>query len=349
MRLLFGVLFIIFGVDLESLLDIIDFGLIKLIRQNGLFVFFLMLGGSAAVQGSCRWWCRNHRIHHRYTDTPKDPYNAKEGFLFSHFGWMFIKPDPSLIQKGDFDITDLEADPMVMFQNKHYGFFAIFMGFIFPTLVPGLLWGDWMGGYFFSAIARLVFVHHATFFVNSLAHWKGLQPYADRETPRDHFLTAFLTLGEGYHNFHHEFPQDFRNAIKFWQYDPTKWLIKFLNIFGLTYDLQSFGDNEIKMGQWQIKMKNAMKEKSDLDKEFNKEVESMTMEQVKKQISKHKKLIIINNAVVDITEFISEHPGGDFITKYIGKDATEDYNKLHYHTKAARLLMETKKVAILKN
>jgi fatty-acid desaturase len=62
-----------------------------------------------------------------------------------------------------------------------------------------------------------VFVHHATFCVNSLAHYVGSHTYADNHTPRDHFVTALVTLGEGYHNFHHEFPQDYRNAIRWFQ------------------------------------------------------------------------------------------------------------------------------------
>jgi stearoyl-CoA desaturase (Delta-9 desaturase) len=94
----------------------------------------------------------------------------------------------------------------------------------------------------------LTFVHHATFCVNSLAHYFGDHTFDDRRSPRDHFITAILSLGEGYHNFHHEFPQDYRNAIKFYQYDPTKWLIRFLSYFGLTRHLKKFPDNEIKKG-----------------------------------------------------------------------------------------------------
>lgn len=116
---------------------------------------------------------------------------------------MLLTKDYSRIEKPHFDIDDLESDPMVMWQNRHYAWLAPFMAFVFPTLVAGLGWGDWMGGYFFAAVARLVFVHHATFCVNSLAHWLGEQPFADEHTPKDHFLTAFVTLGEGYHNFHH--------------------------------------------------------------------------------------------------------------------------------------------------
>ena len=95
---------------------------------------------------------------------------------------------------------------------------------------------------------RLTFVHHATFCVNSLAHYLGDHTFDDRHSPRDHFVTAILSLGEGYHNFHHEFPQDYRNAIRFYQYDLTKWLIKFLSLLGLTHHLKKFPKNEINKG-----------------------------------------------------------------------------------------------------
>lgn len=84
---------------------------------------------------------------------------------------------------------------MVMWQNRNYWWVAPTVAFVFPTLLCGLAWGDWMGGYFFGAVLRTVMCHHATFCVNSLAHWLGQQPFADEHTPRDHFLTALVTLG----------------------------------------------------------------------------------------------------------------------------------------------------------
>jgi stearoyl-CoA desaturase (delta-9 desaturase) len=232
---------------------------------------------------------------------------------------------------------------MVMFQNKYYGAMAVFMGFIFPTLVAGIGWGDWKGGYYFAAVTRLVFVHHATFFVNSLAHTLGDQPFADTQTPRDSFVTAFMTLGEGYHNFHHEFPQDYRNAIKFYQYDPTKWLINVLSIFGLTFDLRTFGENEIKMGVWQMKKKKVIDEKEKFTQ--NNKLEELTWDDIEKS---NKKLIVIDNYVLDISDFIEEHPGGDIITRYIGKDATPDLMIWHNHSNGAKRLQESKRIGILK-
>lgn len=193
--------------------------------------YFLALGGSGAVEGSIRWWSRGHRAHHRsvltfsslpkiatdpfatfsYTDTELDPYSAHKGFWWSHIGWMIFK---GRRQPGVADVSDLSANPVVRWQHRWYLPLIVGMGFIFPTAVAGLLWNDWRGGFFFAGAARLLFVHHSTFCVNSLAHWLGDTPFDDKHTPRDHFITALCTVGEGYHNFHHQFPMDYRNAIK---------------------------------------------------------------------------------------------------------------------------------------
>ncbi|KAF9134976.1 hypothetical protein BGW39_005273, partial [Mortierella sp. 14UC] len=163
--------------------------------------FVLALLGAGAVEGSIKWWSRGHRAHHRWTDTEKDPYSAHRGLFFSHVGWMLVKRPGWKI--GHADVDDLNKSKLVVWQHNNYTALLILMGVVFPTAVAGLGWGDWRGGYFFAAILRLVFVHHATFCVNSLAHWLGEGPFDDRHSPRDHFITAFVTLGEGYHNFHH--------------------------------------------------------------------------------------------------------------------------------------------------
>jgi len=208
--------------------------------------YFLCLTGAGALEGSIKWWCGGHRVHHRYTDTPSDPYNANGGFWYAHIGWMLLKPDPVHSKKAD--IRDLNADPIIRWQHKYYLIIAPFMAFVFPTLVAGLGWGDWMGGYFYAGALRLLFVHHSTFCVNSVAHYFGEQSFDDHRSPRDSWVTALLTLGEGYHNFHHEFPNDYRNGIRTFDYDPTKWLIRGLNMIGLTSRLKTFPTNEIKKG-----------------------------------------------------------------------------------------------------
>jgi stearoyl-CoA desaturase (delta-9 desaturase) len=141
----------------------------------------------------------------------KDPYSVMRGLLFSHIGWLVLNNDPKV--KGRTDVSDLDSDPVVVWQHKHYGKCLLFAAWVFPMLVAGLGWGDWWGGLVYAGIVRACFVQQATFCVNSLAHWIGEQPFDDRRSPRDHVLTALVTMGEGYHNFHHEFPSDYRKYL----------------------------------------------------------------------------------------------------------------------------------------
>lgn len=139
------------------------------------------------------------------------------------------------------------------------------MSLVFPTLVCGFGWGDWLGGLIYAGILRAGFVQQATFCVKSLAHWLGDQPFDDRNSPRDHLITALVTLIEGYHNFHHEFPSDYRNAIQWWQYDPTKWSIWLWKKVGLAYDLKQFKSNEIEKGRVQQQQKKLDQKRAQLD------------------------------------------------------------------------------------
>lgn len=123
--------------------------------------YILCFAGAGAVQGSIKWWSRGHRAHHRYTDTDLDPYGAHRGLLWSHIGWMVITPRR---KPGVADVSDLTRDPIVRWQHKWYIWLLFLMAVIVPTAIPGLCWGDWRGGYFYAAAARLVFVHHVSFY-----------------------------------------------------------------------------------------------------------------------------------------------------------------------------------------
>lgn len=306
----------------------------------------LMLFGSGSVQGSIRWWCRDHRVHHRYTDTDKDPYNAKRGFFYSHIGWMLLKkPRSSWVAA---DISDLNADPMIRFQHKFYLPIALFMGAIFPALVAGWGWGDYWGGFFVAGFARLVFVHHSTFCINSVAHAWGKHTYADEHTPRDSVVTALVTLGEGYHNFHHEFPYDYRNGIRFYHYDPTKWIIRGLSYLGLAWDLKKFPENEIQKGKWQMKWKRLLEEKARIAWPGPVEdLPAIPLEEYHTACSDGHEWILIDGLVHDVTGFLESHPGGEKLLRaYIGKDATHAFHGgVHQHSNAGRNLLSTKRIA----
>jgi len=197
---------------------------------------FFAIGGTYAVQNTILHWSSDHRIHHTHVDNnEKDPYSAKRGFWYSHMGWMIRHYN--LNPNTDFEnCKDLKKDPIVMFQHKHYLPLVLGLNFGAPILL-GLWHGDLIGMMLLAGVARLTISHHLTFFINSLAHVWGKQPYSDKNTSRDNPIIALLTFGEGYHNYHHSFQRDYRNAIRWWQYDPTKWLIRSLSVIGLAKNL----------------------------------------------------------------------------------------------------------------
>ncbi|EIE84760.1 hypothetical protein G6F46_001296 [Rhizopus delemar] len=320
-------------------------------RGSLLLRWLFSFAGAGAVEGSIYWWSRGHRAHHRWTDTDKDPYSAHRGFFFSHFGWMLVKRPNNRI--GYADVADLKADSVVALQHRLYPYFALGMGFLFPTLVAGLGWGDFRGGFFYAAVARLVFVHHATFCVNSLAHYLGEASFDDHNTPRDHWITALATLGEGYHNFHHQFPQDYRNAIKYTQYDPTKWLIIILSWFGLAYELKEFPSNEVSKGRIFMQEKKIREEKSKLFYGVPlKDLPVYTWEEFQSLVlNENKKWILIEGVLYDVKNFMKEHPGGvKYLSTAIGKDMTTSFNGgIYNHSNGARNLLTSLRVGVLKN
>jgi stearoyl-CoA desaturase (delta-9 desaturase) len=214
---------------------------------------FFMLFGAMSLQNSILIWSSQHRTHHRFVDdVGKDPYSAKRGFWFSHMGWI-LRDYPS--GKNDFsNARDLERDPMVMFQHRYYVPLTLFMNIAFPLLL-GWAVGDVWGVFLLAGLLRLVINHHCTWFINSLAHMWGSQPYTDENTARDNGMLAFLTFGEGYHNFHHIFQNDYRNGIRWWQWDPTKWLINAMSAMGLADNLKTVPDLWIQRAQLAMQFK----------------------------------------------------------------------------------------------
>jgi stearoyl-CoA desaturase (Delta-9 desaturase) len=280
--------------------------------------------GGGAIEDSIRTWSRDHRAHHRYTDTVKDPYSVRKGLLYAHIGWLVLKQNPKHL--GHADVSDLDKDPVVIWQHRYYIPVALVMGFILPSCVAGLGWGDWEGGLVYAGVLRTFTVQQSTFCVNSVAHWLGDQTFDDRNSPRDHMITALITAGEGYHNFHHEFPSDYRNAIAWYQFDPTKWAIWLWKQFGLAYNLKRFRQNEIEKGRLQQEQRK-LDQKSAQFHWTLEQLPLMEWEDYLETVAQGHSLIVIAGVVHDVGNFVSEHPGGQmFIESGIGKDATATFN-----------------------
>lgn len=232
-------------------------------EANSLVRVVLAIGGAMALQNSILHWASDHRIHHRHVDNnDKDPYSAKKGFWYSHIGWMLR--EYQIHRYDDYgNCRDLQKDKVVMWQHKHYLTIMLTSNFGIPIFF-GWLNGDILGMLLLAGVFRLVAVHHVTFFINSLAHIWGRQPYTDKNSARDNGILAFFTFGEGYHNFHHIFEYDYRNGVKWWQFDPTKWLIRGLAVVGLTKNLRRCSEERIEKAKIEMQLQKTQAKVSSL-------------------------------------------------------------------------------------
>jgi stearoyl-CoA desaturase (Delta-9 desaturase) len=202
-------------------------------KTNPVVEAVLLFFASMATQGSALRWSFDHRHHHAFVDTDRDPYSIKKGFWYAHFLWLFEKPK-------DIDnkvISDLNRNPLLRFQHKYYGYLMVVTNLI-STLFIGWWINDYLGAFVFSWLVRLFFLHHFTWFINSLAHTWGERNFCQELSAVDNYLISLVTFGEGYHNYHHTFAYDYRNGIRWYHFDPTKWLIWTLSMFGLAHNLK---------------------------------------------------------------------------------------------------------------
>ncbi|KAJ5654132.1 Acyl-CoA desaturase [Penicillium lividum] len=315
---------------------------------------FLAIIGAGAGQGSIIFWSRGHRAHHRYVDTEDDPYSIKKGFWHAHIGWMLYESEGipyGVPINGHVDISDLRADPVVQWQHRNYVLLFLTVGYAAPSLVCGLLYGDYLGGFLYAGCLAVALAQQGTFCTNSVAHWAGSQPYASEKSPRESHLAGFLMLGEGYHNFHHEFPIDYRNGPQWYDLDVTKWLIWTFSQLGLATKLRRFPRNEIEKGMIQRKWEMLNIEGKTVDWGIPlDELPVMEWDEFQQQARTGRNLIVINKVVYDVSAFVLEHPGGTaLITGAIGKDATDMFQGgVYAHSGAAFNLLDTLRSAVIK-
>ncbi|MEE8486721.1 MAG: fatty acid desaturase [Gemmatimonadota bacterium] len=195
----------------------------------------LLTLGTLAIQGSVLRWAYEHRLHHAYVDTDRDPYSIKKGFWYAHMGWMFYKSQPINLER----VPDLAKNPLVMFQDKYHALVGLGGNAVIALLVGALL-GDYLGAFVLVFWTRLLLGHHFTWFVNSLAHTWGAKTYSREHSAVDNYILAFLTVGEGYHNYHHTFQSDYRNGFRWYHFDPSKWTIWILSRLGMARNLTRF-------------------------------------------------------------------------------------------------------------
>uniref|UniRef100_A0A2D4KYW2 stearoyl-CoA 9-desaturase n=1 Tax=Micrurus paraensis TaxID=1970185 RepID=A0A2D4KYW2_9SAUR len=195
---------------------------------------FLVIVNSMAFQNDIYEWARDHRVHHKFSETDADPHNAKRGFFFAHIGWLLVRKHPDVIEKGQkLDLSDLKADQVVMFQRRHYKTSVVLMCFLLPSFVPWYYWGETFLISFLLSILRYTSTLNASWLVNSVAHIYGNRPYDRHINPRENHFVIFGALGEGFHNYHHTFPFDYSTSEYGWRWNFTTGFIDLMCFLGL--------------------------------------------------------------------------------------------------------------------
>ncbi|XP_063978105.1 acyl-CoA Delta-9 desaturase-like [Diachasmimorpha longicaudata] len=201
----------------------------------------LMVFNTIAFQNSIYEWSRDHRVHHKYSETNADPHNATRGFFFAHVGWLLCKKHPDVKDKGKgVDMSDLMRDPVVAFQRRHYLVLMPFMAFVLPTIIPVHFWNEtWTNSFFVATLFRYAFTLNMTWLVNSAAHIFGGKPYDRFINPAENVSVAVGALGEGWHNYHHVFPWDYKAAeLGNYRLNFTTAFIDLFAKIGWAYDLK---------------------------------------------------------------------------------------------------------------
>jgi len=215
----------------------------------------LAILGSAAVEGPVIEWTANHRKHHQFSDRHGDPHSphverapgargALAGLFHAHVGWILTGvPMASEARYA----KDLLADPLVRAIDRAF-LVCVLAGLAFPFVLGVALSGSVAGGLtglLWGGAVRIFLLHHATFSINSLCHCFGSQQFATGDESRNLSWLALPTLGEAWHNNHQAFPSSARHGLRWWQLDPSGWLIGVLQRVGLVWDVVGVSEERL--------------------------------------------------------------------------------------------------------
>lgn len=270
-------------------------------KTNRVVEAVLLFFASVATQGSALRWCYDHRLHHAHVDTDQDPYSVKKGFWHAHFIWMFFRTQEIDVKV----VSDLVRSPLIRFQHRFYS--LCFLGSNLAVIaLAGFMFGDWWGAFLWAGLARLFTLHHLTWFINSLAHTWGSQNYSREHSAVDNYIICLLTFGEGYHNYHHTFPNDFRNGIRWYHFDPTKWLIWSLSKIGLAWNLRKVDNvrifRQLLQDHSQILLEKIKRSYYDQQETFEKKLQELQEAILKRIVELHQ---LLSNKSKEILSHVS--------------------------------------------
>ena len=208
-------------------------------RTSRAFQFVLATLGTLSMQKGVLWWAAHHRTHHAHSDEPGDVHSPREGFVWSHLGWILSRE----YNESDFDkIPDYARYPELRWLNEHFVLPYVLLCtllFAFGGL-QYLVWGGFVS---------TVLLWHSTFCINSLAHVFGKRRYETTDTSRNNWFLALLTGGEGWHNNHHHYPNSVNQGFYWWEVDTTYYALRLLSLFGIVWALRKPPERVLEAGR----------------------------------------------------------------------------------------------------
>ncbi len=207
------------------------------------FQFFLAFMAETSAQKGVLWWGANHKLHHKYSDTPKDPHSMKlYGFWYSHIGWI-IGPDYADTR---YDLIPQFAKyPEIRWIDKYYLIPPITLA-VLVTVLGAVVNGGSVSALFSHGLSTLfigfflstAILYHGVFSVNSIMHKFGKARYETGDESKNSWWLALISLGEGWHNNHHYYQSSTRQGFFWWEYDITYYILKLFSWLGLVWDIR---------------------------------------------------------------------------------------------------------------
>jgi stearoyl-CoA desaturase (Delta-9 desaturase) len=219
-------------------------------KTNKFIKLILLTICNSTFEASVQEWTINHRMHHRFEESnPElDPYSIKGGFLWAHIIANCIYKSEQYNKEADKIKLELELErsdfdnKIIRFEHKYNFGSSLFTGIILPFSVLKLYTGDTGLSCLYSVVLSILSTHHCTWSINSFAHWMGDKPFVTKHTSGNSHLLSLFTFGEGYHNFHHAYPKDYRASHTLFGCNVTGWIITIMHKLGLAYDLNVVKD-----------------------------------------------------------------------------------------------------------
>lgn len=214
----------------------------------------LAVAGSMAIQGPVIKWVADHRRHHAFTDQPGDPHSPHldegpgargvlKGLWHAHMGWFFDDEQTSARRWA----PDLVKDPLMRRIDRLFPLWAL-ISLTAPAIAGGLITRSWEGvasAFLWAGLARLFFLHHVTWSVNSICHFYGKRPYATDDFSTNNWLLSIVSFGESWHNNHHAFPTSAVHGLRKNQLDVTGSIIRLMERLHLAWDLRGVSGKQL--------------------------------------------------------------------------------------------------------